>query len=736
MLRNEEEINSIFSKAITLESLQEKIDSYNPNGDRELIKKAYDYSLAAHTGQSRLSGEPYIIHPLSVAHIVADLRMDDSTIAAALLHDVLEDTKSTEIQVGEIFGKEITLLVKGVSKLNVGFHFTSKEEEQIENYRRLFVAMAEDIRVIIIKLADRLHNMRTLKFQYRDKKELIARETLEIFAPIAHRLGIGMIQTELENLSLYFLDPESYCNIQQGIEKIRDHREKQIQEATEKLSQRIQQANLVVEIQSRLKNIYSIYLKINRQNVSLEDLHDLIALRVITNTVEECYAVLGLIHSLWVPVAGRFKDYIALPKSNMYQSLHTTVIGPGGVPMEIQIRTKEMHHVAEYGIAAHWRYKEGKSADSADAFNERMAWLRQILEWQQDLRTTHEFVESLKIDLFDDEVYVFTPKGDLKKLPKGSSPIDFAYLIHTEVGNNCIGARVNKQIVPLDYELKSGDIVEIISSRSSSGPSLDWLRIAKTPAARNKIRAFLRRKNRETNRERGKLFMERELEKFSLTPEEQNLVNAKITEFMEANNYKTIEDLHVIIGEGRLTIHQFIGKVVPFDIRKRFQTRRKADTKKTAQTSGDGVIIQGATGLAVKLARCCTPIPGDKIVGYVTLGKGITIHRLDCHNLVRLTQDEERLVEAEWDENYGRFYDAGLVVDALDRPKLLVDITNTVANYGVSIRSVHAHSMMNDARIYLVISVKNKVELDNLFREIKKVSNVRSVRRGGIFGLR
>ncbi|NLJ48156.1 MAG: bifunctional (p)ppGpp synthetase/guanosine-3',5'-bis(diphosphate) 3'-pyrophosphohydrolase, partial [Candidatus Atribacteria bacterium] len=546
----------------------------------------------------------------------------------------------------------------------------------------------------------------------------------------------GMIQTELENLSLYFLDPESYCSIQQGIEKIRDHREKQIQEATEKLSQRIQQAHLVVEIQSRLKNIYSIYLKINRQNVSLEDLHDLIALRVITNTVEECYAVLGLVHSLWVPVAGRFKDYIALPKSNMYQSLHTTVIGPGGVPMEIQIRTKEMHHIAEYGIAAHWRYKEGKSADSADTFNERMAWLRQILEWQQDLRTTHEFVESLKIDLFDDEVYVFTPKGDLKKLPKGSSPIDFAYLIHTEVGNNCIGARVNKQIVPLDYELKSGDIVEIISSRSSSGPSMDWLRIAKTPAARNKIRAFLRKKNREANRERGKLLLERELEKFALTSEEQNLVNAKIAEFMEDNNYKTIDDLHVIIGEGRLTIRQFIGKVVPFEIRKRFQTRRKTETKKTAQTSGDGVIIQGATGLAVKLARCCTPIPGDKILGYVTLGKGITIHRLDCHNLTRLTQDEERLVEAEWDESYGRLYDAGLVIDALDRPKLLVDITNTVSNYGVSIRSVHAHSMMNDARIYLVISVKNKFELDNIFREIKKVSNVRNVRRGGIFGLR
>ena len=731
-----EKTNLTYLESMTLESLFSKIDSYNPNSDHNLIKQAYDYSLSAHQGQSRLSGEPYIIHPLAVAHIVADLRMDDNTIAAALLHDVLEDTQTTDAQLSAFFGKEIALLVRGVTKLNVGFHFSSKEEEQIENYRRLFIAMAEDIRVIIIKLADRLHNMRTLKYQYRDKKEVIARETMEIFAPIAHRLGIGMIQSELENLSLYFLDLESFCSIQQGIEKIKDHREKQIQEATKKLAQRIQQANMVVEIQSRLKNIYSIYQKINRQNVNLEDLHDLIALRVITNTVEECYAVLGLVHSLWVPVAGRFKDYIALPKSNMYQSLHTTVIGPGGVPMEIQIRTWDMHHVAEYGIAAHWRYKEGKSADSADTFNERMAWLRQILEWQQDLRTTHEFVESLKIDLFDDEVYIFTPKGDLKKLPRGSSPIDFAYLIHTEVGNNCIGARVNKQIVPLDYELKSGDIVEIISSRSSTGPSLDWLRIAKTPAARNKIRAFLRKKNRDSNRERGKIFMEKELEKFALTVEEQNRVNMKIAEFMEDNNFKTFEDLHVSIGEGRITIRQFIGKVVPFEIRKRFQTRRKATTKPSAQPSGDGVIIQGATGLAVKLARCCTPVPGDKIIGYVTLGKGITIHRMDCQNLGRLTQDENRLVEAEWDENYGRYYDAGLVVEALDRPKLLADVTNTVANFGVGIRSVHAHSTASDARIYMVISFKNKEELENLFREIRKVPNVKNVRRGGIFGLR
>ncbi|MEI6156752.1 MAG: RelA/SpoT family protein, partial [Atribacterota bacterium] len=357
-----------------------------------MIEKAYRFSLEAHQGQSRLSGEPYIIHPVAVAHIVADLRMDDSTIAAALLHDVLEDTPVKEQVMESQFGKEIVLLVKGATKLNVGFPFSSKEEEQIENYRRLFIAMAEDIRVIIIKLADRLHNMRTLKYQYRDKKEVIARETLEIFAPIANRLGIAMIQTELENLSLFFLDPESFLSIQRGIERIKDQREKQIQEAEMKLVNRLKQTNIDADIQSRFKNIYSIYLKINRQNVSLEDLHDLIALRVITKTVEECYAILGLVHSLWVPVAGRFKDYIALPKSNMYQSLHTTVIGPEGSPMEIQIRTRDMHHVAEYGIAAHWRYKEGKSGDVGDAFNDRMAWLRQILEWQQDLRTTHEFV--------------------------------------------------------------------------------------------------------------------------------------------------------------------------------------------------------------------------------------------------------------------------------------------------------------------------------------------------------
>ncbi len=701
-----------------------------------MIEKAYYYSLNAHQGQSRLSGEPFIIHPLEVASITAELRMDDNTITAALLHDVLEDTYVTDAEIEREFGKEVSSLVQGVTKLSMGFSVHRKEEAQLENYRRMFISMAEDVRVIIIKLADRLHNMRTLKFQYRDKKETIARETLDIFAPIARRLGIGRIQNELENLSLYFIDPEAFCAIQRGIEKIRESREKQIGEAQKRLSARLDKAGLRVEIQSRFKNIYSIYLKINRQKISLEDLHDLIALRVITNTIEDCYAVLGIVHSLWVPVVERFKDYIAVPKSNMYQSLHTTVIGPAGNPMEIQIRTWDMHHVAEHGIAAHWRYKEGKSGESGDALTERLAWLRQILEWQQDLRNTREFMESLKISLFDDEVYVFTPKGDLKKLPKQATPIDFAYLIHTEVGNTCIGARVNKQIVPLDYRLKSGDIVEIITSRSSSGPSVDWLRIAQTPAARNKIRAFLRKKNRDLHLEKGKAGMERELEKYSLEPDEKETVHNNLQKYMDENHFKLPEDLYVAIGEGRLTPRQVVNTIIPYSIRKRFQKKKKTVTHRTSGNPEDAVVIQGASGLAVKLARCCLAVAGDRIVGFITQGKGITVHRVDCANLARLSKQGNRLIEAGWEEQKAYTYQAGVVVEALDRPKLLADITNTVANKQLAIRSIHAHTTGSDARIYLIVEVRNRAELEELQGEIKRISHVRKIRRSGVFVLK
>jgi len=701
-----------------------------------LIEKAYYFSLHAHQGQSRLSGEPFIIHPLEVASITAELRMDDSTITAALLHDVLEDTYATGEEIEREFGVEIASLVQGVTKLSVGFSVHRKEAAQLENYRRMFISIAEDVRVIIIKLADRLHNMRTLKFQYRDKKESIARETLDIFAPIARRLGIGRIQNELENLSLFFMDPEAFCAIQRGIEKIRNNREQQIGQAQNMLSTRLHKAGVHVEIQSRFKNIYSIYLKINRQKISLEDLHDLIALRVVTNTIEDCYAVLGIVHSLWVPVIERLKDYIAVPKSNMYQSLHTTVIGPAGNPMEIQIRTWDMHHVAEHGIAAHWRYKEGKSGESGDALTERMAWLRQILEWQQDLRNTREFMESLKISLFDDEVYVFTPKGDLKKLPKEATPIDFAYLIHTEVGNTCIGARVNKQIVPLDYRLKSGDIVEIITSRSSSGPSVDWLRIAQTPGARNKIRAFLRKKNRGLHLDKGRAAIERELEKYSLEPAEQETVNKNLQKYMDENHFKVPEDLFVAIGEGRLTPRQVVNKIIPYSIRKRFQKKKKVTAHRISKHPEDAVVIQGSSGLAVKLARCCLPVAGDRIVGFITMGKGITVHRADCANLARLSRQGSRLIEAGWEEHKDFTYQAGVVVEALDRPKLLADITNAVANRQLAIRSIHAHTTGSDARIYLTVEVRNRTELEDLQGEVKRISHVRTIRRSGVFVLK
>ncbi len=711
-----------------------KISLYHPEFNRDLINIAFAFSLEAHRNQTRLSGEPFIIHPLAVAHIVADLKMDENTIVASLLHDVLEDSEVTEEELKEKFGEEITNLVKGVTKLSRGFSYSSREEAEVENYRRLFIAMAQDVRVIIIKLADRLHNMRTLKYQYREKKEAIARETLEIFAPIAHRLGINTIQTELEDLSLFFLDPGAYCNIQRGIERVKEAQEKQIEEAKKELGIRLEKTGIEAEIQSRFKHIYSIYNKLNRQKISLEDLPDLIALRVITREVEECYAVLGIVHTLWKPVEGRFKDYIAVPKSNMYQSLHTTVIGPRGAPMEVQIRTWDMHQVAEYGVAAHWRYKEGKTAESNDKFDERMNWLRQILEWQQDLKSTQEFMESLKISLFDDEVYVFTPKGDLKKLPQGSTPIDFAYLIHTEVGNNCVGAKVNRQIVPLSYELKSGDIVEIITSRSSSGPSPDWLKIAKTPGARNKIRAFLRKKNQDLNRERGKEFLEKELEKYSLTPEERALVAKNLSQFREENQLREEEELYIAIGEGRYSARQVVNKVVPYTIRRRLQKKKKSSSPVSREE--ERIVVQGATGLAVKLARCCTPVLGDQIVAFVTKGKGITIHRVDCPNLTKLSQDGERFLEAEWGEEEGVKYHTAVVIEALDRPKLLADVSNTISNFQVEIKAVRANTIGNEARIYLILEVKDRQELDGVFREVRKIPNVRGVRRGGAFALR
>lgn len=658
--------------------------------------------------------------------------MDEVTIAAALLHDVLEDSSVTEEALRREFGEEISRIVQGVTKLNVGFSYTSKEETQVENYRRLFVAMAEDVRVIIIKLADRLHNMRTLKYQNQQKKEEIAQETLEIFAPIAHRLGMYAMQVELENLSLFFLDPEAYCTIQRGVERLGTEREEQIEEAKRQLAARLERANIEGEIQSRFKHIYSIYNKLRRQNLNLEDLPDLIALRVIVRTVDECYAVLGIVHSLWNPIEGRFKDYIAVPKSNMYQSLHTTVVGPRGLPMEIQIRTWDMHQVAEYGIAAHWKYKEGKAQGKQDGFDERMSWLRQILEWQQDLKSTREFMESLKISLFDDEVYVFTPKGDLKKLPKGATPIDFAYLIHTEVGNTCVGARVNKKMVPLDYELKSGDIVEIITSRSSSGPSTDWLKVAKTPAARNKIRAFLRKKNQEMNRERGRELFVREMGKYSLTPEENVKATENLNAFLEKEHLKDIEDLYVAIGEGRYSARSVVNKVVPYAIRKRLQEKKRTGVSRPFREE-ESVIVQGMSGLIVRLARCCAPILGDRIVAFVTQGKGITVHRSDCPNLLALSQDTNRFLDAGWVEALeGRFH-TGIVVEALDRPKLLADVSGAISNCQVEIRAVRARTIGDEARIHFVVEVRDREELEGVLKEIRKVANVQSVKRGGIF---
>ncbi len=683
----------------------------------------------------RLSGEPYIFHPLAVALILAELKMDEVSIAAALLHDVLEDSAVTHQEIEAQFGNKIAALVQGMTKLNIDLGTPAKERE-VENYRRMLLAVAasQELRLIIIKLADRLHNMRTLKYQYREKKEEIARETLEIFAPIAHRLGINTIQVELENLSLFFLDPEAYCTIQRGVERLRKDREALIEEAKIVLTEELKRVSIKAEIQSRFKHIYSIYKKLRRQNLALEDLHDLAAMRVITNTKDECYTVLGIVHDLWVPVVGRFRDYIAVPKSNQYQSLHTTVIGPRGFPMEVQIRSWNMHYVAEYGVASHWHYKEGKAAKEQSTFDAHISWLKQLLDLEQDLQSASEFMESLKISLFDDEVYVFTPRGDLKTLPRGATPIDFAYLIHTEVGNSCVGAKVNHHMVPLSYELKSGDIVEIITSRSASGPTPEWLKFAKTPGARNKIRAFLRKKNREENREKGKVTFERELSKYPLSPEEKSLFASNLDHFMRENHLESLDDLHVAIGEGRYKARKLVNQLIPYAIRKKWQESHKAITKPVKREE-ESVLIQGTSGIEARLARCCTPVPGDSIVAFVTQGRGITVHRSDCLNLQHLSGNG-RFIEATWKPGLTLAFNAGVIVEALDRPRLLADVTGVVAGCQMEIRAAKARTVGDEAHIYLLLEVHDKEELDTLFRELRRVANVKHVRRGGAFYLK
>ncbi|MGB9661971.1 MAG: RelA/SpoT family protein [Moorellaceae bacterium] len=720
---------------MNLQVLEREILLYYPDADLQLIREAYKFASQAHGDQKRHSGEPYIVHPLAVAEILAELQLDIVTIAAGILHDVVEDTAVSLETIRDLFGEEVALLVDGVTKLSRLEHKT-KEEQQAETLRKMFLAMAKDIRVILIKLADRLHNMRTLKHCPPDKQREIARETLEIYAPLAHRLGIFRLKWEMEDHALRYLEPEIYYDLVKNISKKRQEREEYIQKVAAILREKLQESGIEADIQGRPKHFYSIYNKMKKEQKELSEIYDLIALRVIVDSVKDCYAVLGIIHALWKPIPGRFKDYIAMPKPNMYQSLHTTVLGPEGEPFEVQIRTWEMHRTAEYGIAAHWRYKEGYT-NSDHEFEQKLTWLRQILDWQRDLRDPREFMESLKIDLFSDRVYVFTPKGDVVELPAGSVPIDFAYRVHTDVGHQCVGAKVNGRLVPLDYKLKTGDIVEILTQKGSH-PSRDWLKIVKTSQAKNRIRQWFRKEEREKNLTKGREILERECRKQGLETEEV-LKAGLLLEAARKFNLATVEDLLAALGDGALSVSQVMAYLREEDKREREkQEEIPAIEALPAPKSwsgfsrpSQGVRVKGIDNVVVRLAHCCNPLPGDGIVGYITRGRGISVHRSDCPNILHhLHMEPERIIEVTWDQEAEATYQVQIEAVALDRPRLAMDIMSAVADTKTIINSVHARATRNNlATIDLKIEIHSLEHLQYILDKIRRIKDVMEVKR-------
>lgn len=710
----------------------ERIKEYEPDADIAQIEKAYQYAKTAHEGQKRISGEDYISHPVEVAYILTEIEMDTASICAALLHDVLEDTIMTYEEVEKEFGEEIALLVDGVTKLS-RLEFKSKQDAQAENLRRMFIAMAKDIRVILIKLADRLHNMRTLNYQPEHKQKEIAEETMEIFAPLAHRLGIFKFKWELEDLAFFYLDPDMYYQIARRLKQKRREREDYVNDLIAQIRNGIEQIGLEADIEGRPKNIFSIYKKMIKQMKDVDEIYDKIAIRVIVNDVHECYGILGIIHTMWKPLPGRFKDYIATPKPNMYQSLHTTFIGRGGEPFEVQIRTWEMHQTAESGIAAHWRYKEGSSPKDKK-YDQKLAWLRQILEWQQEIKDTDEFMESLKIDLFDDTVFVFTPKGAVIELPKGACPVDFAYRVHTEVGHQCTGARVNGRIVPLDHPLTNGDIVEIITSKNSLGPSRDWLNFVKTSSAKSRIRQWFNRGKRADNIIKGHDMLEKELKKNHLSPREM-LKKEKMAEVARRLGYNSGEDLCAAVGDGAVSPQQVITRqkeiffqdAVVEDIltippmNKNILQREKETT---------AIRIKGVDDVAIKLSRCCNPLPGDSVLGYITRGRGVSVHRLDCPNMQNyLKTEKDRILEVEWSDDRGIYY-LELEVKAFDRQRLTTDILNVIADLRIQINSVFSRVTKNNfAVINLKLEIKDITQVQAIIQRIQQIKDILEVRR-------
>ncbi|MDR3562740.1 MAG: bifunctional (p)ppGpp synthetase/guanosine-3',5'-bis(diphosphate) 3'-pyrophosphohydrolase [Negativicutes bacterium] len=716
-----------------------------PPGAIETIERAYQYARAAHEGQLRVSGDLYISHPLGVAKILADLQLDATTIAASLLHDVVEDTAITEEVLEKQFGKEIASLVDGVTKLS-RIEYKSKEEQQLENYRKMFLAMAKDIRVVLIKLADRLHNMRTLKVMSPEKQRATARETLEIYAPLAHRLGIYRVKWELEDLAFRYQEPEKYYELVETVKQKRQEREDLIKEAVETLTEKLEGVGIKSEIQGRPKNFYSIYKKMEKDHKDLAEIYDLSAVRVIVESVKDCYGALGIVHTLWKPLPYRFKDFIAMPKTNMYQSLHTTVIGPNGQPLEIQIRTWDMHRTSEYGIAAHWRYKEGGDTEkpaggksSAKTYDQKLSWLRQLLEWQQDLRDPREFMETLRLDVLTDEVFVFTPKGDVIDLPAGSVPIDFAYRIHTDVGHRCAGARVNGKMVPLEYKLNNGDIVEVVTTKQGNGPSRDWLNIVASSETKNKIRQWFKREKREENIAKGREMIEKEGKRLGYDWHE--LVKGdRLQEIAKKMNVASDDDMLAAIGYGGLTLHGVMTKLIeaykrevrsaaPQDISSLLS---EIKPKRTKSKSSHGILVKGESWVMVRLARCCNPVPGDVIIGYITRGRGVSVHRADCTNIMNNPEEFERIIEVDWDMGGDNVYSVPIEITCVDRAGILSEILMVASEIKTNVSSVNAKTHKDktkQATITLSLEISNLTQLEHLMSKMRKVKDVYVVQR-------
>jgi GTP pyrophosphokinase len=712
---------------IRLNDIIDKVTAYNPTADLNIIRKAYVYCAKVHQGQTRLSGEPYIIHPMEVAGLLAELRLDVPSIVTGFLHDTIEDTLTTYDELGEMFGEEVAQLVDGVTKISK-IHFKTKQESQAENFRKMLLAMANDIRVILVKLADRLHNMRTLEFQPETKQRTIAQETMDIYAPIANRLGISWFKVELEDLSFRYLNPEIYFDLARKVSLKKKERQAYVEEAKSIISEKLAFQGIHGEVSGRSKHLYSIYRKMEKRNVEFEEIYDLLAIRILVEDVRECYEVLGVIHSAWKPIPGRFKDYIAMPKGNMYQSLHTTVIGPHGDRMEVQIRTHEMHRVADAGIAAHWKYKEGKGYDEKEV--KRFAWLRQLLEWQQELQDSKEFMDSVKVDLFPEEVYVFTPKGDVKGFPKGSTPIDFAYSVHSDVGHRCVGAKVNGKLVPLKYELKNGDIVEVITSPHHT-PSKDWLKIVHSSRARNRIRAWIKIEERKRSIVLGREICEKDFRRYSLN----------LQKIQKTGEFKKIaaefgfagdDDLLAAVGYGKVSSGQIIAKLVPAEKlqerTERKESRLSAVINRLKGKTSSAVEISGVDDVLVRFAKCCNPVPGDEIIGFITRGKGVAIHTADCK--FALESDPERQIDVAWNKIKTASLPVKIKVICHDVKGILANITMAITNCEANIASAQIQSTIDQrGENTFEVNVTDLAHLRKVMNAIMKVKGVIKVER-------